>query len=65
MSTTLTVSAILNRVRLTSDAIDAFNKTNPTKTTSLTKFQNALHARKYSVADGLLLGLDKNDAWDC
>ncbi len=65
MSTTLTVNEILLRAGLTSDAIDAFNKTNPTKTTSLTKFQNALRARKYSVADGLLLGLDRTDAWDC
>jgi hypothetical protein len=63
--TPLTVAEILERAGLMPDAIAEFTTANPTKTASLSKFQNALRARKYSVHDGLLVGLDDSPVWDC
>jgi hypothetical protein len=63
--TPLTVAEILERAGLMPDAIAKFTTANPTKTASLSKFQNALRARKYSVHDGLLVGLDDSPVWDC
>jgi hypothetical protein len=45
--TPLTVAEILERAGLMPDAIAEFTTANPTKTASLSKFQNALRARKY------------------
>jgi hypothetical protein len=63
--TPLTITEILERASLMPNAIAKFTAANPTKTASLSKFQNTVRARKYSVQDGLLIGLDNSPVWDC
>jgi hypothetical protein len=60
------VSEVLTRAGLTPEGISAFTNANKTMIKNLGKFETALRARKYPVADGLLIGLNlrQDEDWD-